>query len=384
MTVQGPIEFACDGSLPVLVFANIITTADATNMEQVNANAMTIKAIYRKTGSTGRWRTVTFRGRASYSCASGEIVESDPLSFRHKQGDKIDVRLYVSGTNMPAHMKSNLSAGYIINDGADKIDGSTITNSGAYGGNGGDMPWFLCVHSIPDDPNQRGVVAIGDSILDGNSAITAYNAFKPDRGWQTQILTGLKTPWVCISRNAFLLSSLIDATNNTVKTTQTALSYVMKYATDVWCSLGTNDFNNIIDQLTFQNAIRSYARILTECFTNDGLRVWWSTVTPYSARTTGDVEVQPLSYPSSNMDAASFGQLNSFNDWLRAGNLVPTNRVIEAADVIQVVRNNIAARIEFLNTGGVTPDSIPVHPNPAGEAALVSACTAQVQAALLS
>lgn len=126
---------------------------------------------------------VTFSGEKSIMVPAGAPMVSDPIDFPTKAGDLVTVSIYTPdrlGTKITLHMLG-LKTAVISKPGdfthAEKIDAaSTSTTS-----------MLVSALLVPAKPGQKLVVALGDSITDGNTS-----TLDGDRNWPSDLLRRIR------------------------------------------------------------------------------------------------------------------------------------------------------------------------------------------------
>jgi lysophospholipase L1-like esterase len=108
-------------------------------------------------------RLVTFDGKDSITIPSGAPALSDPIDLAVKSGAEISVSLYVTGKPASVTWHSFVLKRSVVSTQGDHTGDLTIE-----GGKQSDSSVFLSAVLVPAQTNRRVIVALGDSLVDGD------------------------------------------------------------------------------------------------------------------------------------------------------------------------------------------------------------------------
>ncbi|MGW1073470.1 SGNH/GDSL hydrolase family protein [Streptomyces sp. NPDC002537] len=130
----------------------------------------------RGAAAAGRPRELTFDGRAGAEVPAGAQQFSDPLGFRVPEGADLLVSLHLPGTvrALPVHSYTN-QVSYMTGDGA-----GDRTGDGGDGAFTGKLDSWPLLTGVDVGDGAGSVVALGDSITDGERSTPGANGRWPD------------------------------------------------------------------------------------------------------------------------------------------------------------------------------------------------------------
>jgi lysophospholipase L1-like esterase len=133
---------------------------------------------------SGSIQPLTFGGRNSVTIPTGAPVLSDPVAFPASAGAEISISLYfpkrvATPTLHAVSLRSAVVSDHGDHTRAEKIEGGAVSKSAI----------VVTAVLVPSQPSQRLLVALGDSITDGDGASDA------EHNWPSDLMARLgKTP----------------------------------------------------------------------------------------------------------------------------------------------------------------------------------------------
>ena len=117
---------------------------------------------------------VTFQGREGVEIPAGSQVLSDPVALAAGDGARLTIDLHLPGTSRPAGFHWDARERTWL------LPGDAVGRAGTAGGEALDSRAFLAAVAVQSDRAPVAVVALGDSITDGNGATPGADHRWPD------------------------------------------------------------------------------------------------------------------------------------------------------------------------------------------------------------
>jgi lysophospholipase L1-like esterase len=127
-------------------------------------------------------RAIKFGGQESILIRAGASTLSDPVDFPAKNGAEISVNLY-----LPKPVTSVTGHGLALRRAVISTTGDHTYDAAIEGGKESDSSVFLSAVLVPAQPNQRVIVAFGDSTVDGDGSTP-----EADRMWPSDLFRRLE------------------------------------------------------------------------------------------------------------------------------------------------------------------------------------------------
>jgi lysophospholipase L1-like esterase len=224
---------------------------------------------------------VTFRGALTGTIDPGGMLVSDPLPVDFLAGSTFDVLVYTSATNWRATRTSSWSTG---GGGFTATTDLTVPGSAAVPDSQGLLLAPALITATPYNRQARSVVGLGDSIISGvgDSAVSQYNGYISTVPWRggggfiNRALRGIV---------GYSSASLIGEQAqhfNTFGNSFRRRMFLSQF-TDGICEYGRNDVSNGRTLAQIQADLLS----IWTTGVRRGLRMWQTTITPYTTTTDG-------------------------------------------------------------------------------------------------
>jgi lysophospholipase L1-like esterase len=171
-TVRMIVHPHASGSQMRLKFSNFYGSSPLTFGEVKAAlTGKEMKAI------TGSGLPITFAGKASVTIPAGQEAVSDPISMSVNENQDLTVSVYIPGSSGPTtwHALSNQTSYF-----STKGNQTSEQDGASFSGTANSWFWLSAVDVLTADANARVVVALGDSITDGDQSTLNTNHRYPD------------------------------------------------------------------------------------------------------------------------------------------------------------------------------------------------------------
>jgi lysophospholipase L1-like esterase len=120
---------------------------------------------------------VRFSGHEEVTIPAGSVILSDPIDFAVQNSSELSVSLY-----LPKPVTSATGHGLALRRAAISSSGDHTQDAVIQGGKESDSSVFLSAVLVPAQPNQRVIVAFGDSTTDGDGSTP-----ETDRNWPSDL-----------------------------------------------------------------------------------------------------------------------------------------------------------------------------------------------------
>jgi hypothetical protein len=310
-----------------IVYGNFSVQGTATSPASSGTLTMTASIEY----PSGTVYPVFFNGQRAATIAPGANVCSDNVGITIPAGATFWTRSFVTVT-----VGQTWPLGFITNN-----TDTGVTQVGSYtkgvsqaDGTLGAVPSANFTYAFSpiavigksiSQTRQTSVGLIGDSLVQAPNPSSAAISSQYHRSAYTEALYN-QVPFIQASMAGSSITNLIDG--STVINPY-LLETISKYCTHVICNLGVNDYRSGTSYATMKANLIS----LWQFFTNRGIKVWQSTISPYPSST--DSYATTTNQTVNSNDAARV----SLNTYIRT-NPSPLSGFIEIADLCESARNS--------------------------------------------